>query len=205
MRNIYLLLIAFIAFSNSYSQEVFFITGSNITKYNFNSEQGKMTTPLFSGTGSAYEIGYMRPLKNNRFSHTIGINVNEYNAVAGSPANSYSWQTKYAGAQMSLNYLHKVTKRFKFGLRAGVNLSKIVYGKQNLNGVVYDLLDQKEFSGLYFSYFGGASANYKLNDSGYLSFGYGYSNGLNTANSTQEKVIFNNQQILFGIHFNINK
>jgi hypothetical protein len=205
MRKFYLLLIVLLALTNSYSQEVYFLTGTNFTKYNFNSQGGAMSTPLQAGTGSFYEVGYDFSLNSDVLSFSGALTLNDYNALAGSPANSYSWQTKYAGAQTSLNYLHKVTKRFKFGLRAGVNLSKIVYGKQNLNGVVYDLLDQKEFSGLYFSYFGGASANYKLNDSGYLSFGYGYSNGLNTANSTQEKVIFNNQQIQFGIHFNINK
>jgi hypothetical protein len=205
MRKFYLLLIVLLALTNSYSQEVYFLTGTNFTKYNFNSQGETMATSLQAGTGSFYEVGYDFSLNSDALSYSGALTLNEYNAVAGSSANSYSWQTKYAGAQMSLNYLHKVTKRFKLGLRAGVNVSKIVYGKQNLNGVVYDLLDQKEFSGLYFSYFGGASANYKLNDSGYLSFGYGYSNGFNTANSTQEKVIFNNQQILFGIHFNINK
>ena len=205
MRKFYPLLIFFFAFVNSYSQEVYFLTGSNFTKYNFNSQVEPMVTALQAGTGSFYEVGYDFSLNSDVLSYSLAFTLNEYNALAGTPVASYSWQTKYAGAQMSLNYLQKVTKRFKFGLRAGLNISKIIYGKQNINGVIYDLSDQKEFSGLYFSYFGGASVNYKLNDSGYLSFGYGYSNGLNTANSTQEKVIFNNQQILFGIHFNINK
>jgi len=205
MRKFYLLLILLLAISNSYSQEVYILTGTNFTNYNFSTQVEPMNTKLQEGTGSFYEVGYDFSLNSDALSYSAAVTLNEYNALAGSLANTYSWQTKYAGAQMSLNYLHKVTKRFKLGLRAGVNLSKIVYGKQNSNGVIYDLLDQKEFSGIYFSYFGGASANYKLNDSGYLSIGYGYSNGLNTANSTQEKIIFNNQQILFGIHFNINK
>jgi hypothetical protein len=90
-------------------------------------------------------------------------------------------------------------------LKGGLNLSKIVYGKQNTNGVVYDLLDQKEFSGVLFSYFAGTHINYKFNDLGYISLGYGLFNGLNTANSTQEKVTFKSSQVQFGIHFNINK
>lgn len=205
MRKFYLLLIVLLALTNSYSQEVYFLTGSNFTKYNFSSQGEPMVTTLQTGTGSSYEIGYDFSLNSDELSYSAAVTLNEYNALAGTPANSYRWDTKYLGVQTSLNYLYPVTKRVKFGLRAGLNLSKIVYGKQDLNGTVYDLLDQKEFSGLYFSYFGGASINYKLNDSGYLSLGYGYSNGLNTANSTQEKIIFNNQQILFGIHFNINK
>lgn len=204
MKKFYLLLIVLLTLTNSYSQEVYFLTGTNITKYNFSSQAESMVTPLQAGTGSFYEVGYDFSLNSDALTYSGAITLNEYNALAGTSANSYNWQTKYAGAQMSLNYFYKVTNRFKLGLRAGLNFSKIIYGKQNLNGVVHDLLDQKEFSGLYFSYFGGVNANYKLNDSGYLSFGYGYSNGFNSANSTQEKVIFNNQQIQFGIHFNIN-
>ena len=205
MRKFCLLLIVFLALTNSYSQEVYFLTGTNFTNYNFTSEAEPMVTQIQSGTGSFYEVGYDFSLNSDALSYSAAVTLNEFNALGGLPANSYSWQTKYAGGQMSLNYLRKATNRFKYGLRAGFNLSKIVYGKQNLNGVIYDLLDQKEFSGIYFSYFGGVSANYQLNDSGYLSLGYGYSNGLNSANSTQEKVTFNNQQIQFGIHFNINK
>lgn len=205
MRKFYLLLIVLAALNKSYSQEVYFLTGTNFTNYNFSSQGEPMVTQIQSGAGSFYEVGYDFSLNSDALSYSAAVTLNEYNAIAGSPASSYSWQTKYAGGQMSLNYLRKATNRFKYGFRAGFNLSKIVYGKQNLDGIVYDLLDQKEFSGLCFSFFGGVSANYKLNDSGYLSIGYGYSNGLNTSNSTQEKVTFKNQQIQFGIHFNINK
>ena len=205
MRKIHLFLIAFIAFSNSYSQEVFFITGSNITKYNFSSEQGEMTTPLFSGIGSVYEIGYMRPLKNNRFSHTIGINLNEYNAVAGDFANSYKWNTKYLGVNNSLDFTVPLTTNFKLLLKAGINLSTIIYGRQEINGAYYDLVSQDEFSGLIFVPYSGIHLKYKINDLGYLSFGYGLSKSLILFNISQEKLTTSTNQILFGIHFNINK
>ena len=58
MRKFYLLLVVLLAFTNSYSQEVYFLTGSNITKYNFNSQGEPMVTPLQAGTGSFYEVGY---------------------------------------------------------------------------------------------------------------------------------------------------
>lgn len=205
MRKFYLLLIVLLAFSNSYSQEVYFLTGTNFTNYNFTSKAAPMVTSLQTGTGSFYELGYNFSLNSGALSLSGALTLNDFNALGGTPANSYSWQTKYAGAQAALNYCYTATKKFTLGVRAGLNFSNIVYGKQNLNGVVYDLLTQKEFSGLYYSHFGGVNVNYKLNDSGYLSLGYGYSSGFNTANTTQEKVIFNNQQIQFGIHFNVNK
>ena len=205
MRKLSLLIIVFFAFTNCYSQEVYFLTGSNFTKYNFKSSNQTMTTELQCGTGSNYEIGYYFPLKSDEFSYSAGITLNELNAVAGSSANNYQWNTKYLGGQSALNYTYSITDAFQIALKGGINLSKIVYGKQNINGVIYDLTNQKEFSGIYFSYFAGVHANYKFNNLGYLSFGYGILNGMNTSNSTQEKLSFNTQQIQFGIHFNINK
>lgn len=193
------------AFMNSYSQEVYFLTGSNFTKYNFSSGQGSMATSLDSGTGTSYEMGYTRPLKNNRFSHTIGVNLNEYNAVAGSLANSYKWDTKYLGVNNSLNFSIPLTTNFKLFLKAGLNLSTIIYGKQEINGAIYDLKSQDEFSGLTFVPYTGIHLKYKLNDFGYLSFGYGYSRSLILFNISQEKLTTSTNQILFGIHFNINK
>jgi len=205
MRKIYLLLIALFVFSISYSQEVYFLTGSNITTYHFSSEQGSMTTPLYSGTGIMYEMGYIRPLINKRFSHTIGVNLNEYNAVAGDFANSYKWNTKYLGVNNSINFMVPITTNFKLDIKAGINLSTIVYGRQEINGAFFDLKDQDEFSGLNFMPYTGLHLKYKINDLGYFSFGYGLSRSLILFNISQEKLTTSTNQILFGIHFNINK
>ncbi len=205
MRKIYLLVIALIAIANSYSQEVYFLTGSNFTKYNFSSNEGFMTTSLQSGTGTNFEMGYTRPLKNNRFSHTVAINLNEYNAIAGSMANSYRWETKYLGVNNALNFSVPVTKNFKLSLKAGLNLSTIIHGKQEINGAIYDLKSQDEFSGLIFIPNTGVQLKYKLNDFGYLSFGYGLSKSLILFNISQEKLTTSTNQILFGIHINTNK
>jgi hypothetical protein len=164
-----------------------------------------MSTPLQGGTGSTYEMGYSRPLKNNRFSHTIGVNLNEYNAVAGNMANSYSWNTKYLGVNNSLDFSVPLTSNFKLLFKAGINLSTIIYGKQIINGAYYDLVSQDEFSGLIFVPYSGLHLKYKLNNLGYLSFGYGISKSLILFNISQEKLTNNTNQILFGIHFNINK
>jgi hypothetical protein len=90
-------------------------------------------------------------------------------------------------------------------LNAGLNLSTIIYGKQEINGAIYDLKSQDEFSGLTFVPYTGIHLKYKLNDFGYLSFGYGLSRSLILFNISQEKLTTSTNQILFGIHFNINK
>jgi len=205
MRKFYLLLIVFIVFSNSYSQEFYFLTGTNITKYNFSSEKGGIKTPLFSGTGFSTEMGYMRPLKNKRFSHSVSVNLNDYNVVAGDLANSYKWNTKYFGVNNTLDFTVPLTTNFKLMINAGLNLSTIIYGRQEINGAFYDIMNQDEFSGLIFIPNGSLHLKYKLNDFGYLSFGYGLSKSVILFNISKEKLTTSTNQIVFGIHYNIIK
>lgn len=188
----------------AHSQEVYFLTGSNFTKYNFASRDRVMTTQLQSGTGTSYEMGYSQPFEQSHFSYSFAATLNSYNAAAGSSANSYQWDTRYLGGQGALSYSCPLSKSFDLSAKFGANLSSIIYGKQNSNGVLYDITKQKEFKGVLLSTFVGIQANYKFNDSGYLSFGYGYSNGINISNNTSEKLTFRTNQILFGIHYKIN-
>ena len=205
MRKIHLILIAFIVISNTYSQEVYFITGTNISKFNFSSEKGGIKTPLFSGSGVTNEMGYMRPLKNKRFSHSVSINLNDYNIVAGDLANSYEWSTKYFGVNNTLDFTVPIANNnFKLMFNVGINLSTIIYGRQEINGAFYDIMDQDEFSGLFFVPNTSLRIKYKLNDFGYLSFGYGLSKNVILFNISKEKLITSTNQIVFGIHFNIN-
>ena len=88
-------------------------------------------------------------------------------------------------------------------MKAGLNLSIIIYGKQSSNGAIYDLKSQDEYSGLSFIPFTGVHLKYKINDLGYLSFGYGVSKSVILFNISQEKLTTSTNQILFGIHFNI--
>ena len=206
MRKLLYSIITFIVFFNSYSQEVYFLTGSNFTKYNFNSTQDVISSiPLQVGSGSSYEMGYMRPLKYKHFSHTIGVNLNEYNAFAGNGINNYKWNTKYFGINNSLDYTINLTNNFNLLLNAGINLSTIIYGKQDINGAYFNLVKQDEFSGLTFIPYSGIHLKYKLTSLGYLSFGYGISKSLILFNISQEKLTNTTNKILFGIHFNINK
>lgn len=200
------LLIAFLITSfQLFSQEAYFLAGNNFTKYDFKSSEGTMTTKLQCGKGSTFEMGYSIPFKNERIYYSIGLTLNDYNAVAGSPSESYQWDTKYMGVQNALSYNLTLSNDFQLAVKAGVNFSTLLYGKQNVNGAVYDLMGQDEFSGLFLSPFAGIHARYRLNDLGYLSLGYAFSKSLNPFDTSEEKLSFNTNQILFGIHFNINK
>ncbi len=200
----YLLFLLLITSFQLFSQEAYFLAGSNITKYTFKSSQGVMTTQLQSGTGSSFEMGYSSPLKDQKIFYDISVTLNDYNAIAGSSANNYNWETKDIGVKNDVSFNFPVLNNFQLRLNGGLNLSTIIYGKQTVNGVVYDLMGQDEFSGVLFSPFVGAHAKYKLNDLGYLSLGYSFSKSLNPFNVSPDKLSFNTNQILFGIHFNIN-
>jgi hypothetical protein len=199
----YLLLAVLMFSSHLFSQKAYFLAGSNITSYSFKSSEGEMTTQLQSGMGSSYEIGYSSSLKSQKIFYDISVTLNDYNAMAGTPANSYKWETKYIGVQNAISFNFPVAKGFQLMLNGGLNLATIIYGKQTSNGVVYDLVGQDEFSGILISPFVGAHTRYQLNDLGYLSLGCSFSKSLNPFNVSPDKLSFNTNQILFGIHFNI--
>lgn len=199
----YLLLALLMFSSHLFSQKAYFVAGSNITKYSFKSSEGDMTTQLQSGTGSSYEIGYSNALKGQKIFYDISVTLNDYNAIAGTPANSYQWETKYIGVQNAVSFHLAVAKSFQLMLNGGLNIATIIHGKQISNGVVYDLVDEDEFSGVLFSPFVGAHAKIKVSDLGHLSFGYSFAKSLNPFNVSPDKLSFNTNQILFGIHFNI--
>lgn len=203
IKNYFLLALLIMSFQ-LFSQQAYFLSGSNITNYTFKSSEGVMMTKLQSGTGSSYEMGYSSPIKQQKIFYDLSVTLNDFNAVAGSQANSYKWETKYIGVQNAVSFNFPVSNNFNLMVNGGVNLSTIIYGKQTLNGAIYDLMGQDEFSGLLFSSFFGTRVKYKLNDFGFLSLGYSFSKGLNPFNVSPDKLSFNTNQILFGIHFNIN-
>jgi hypothetical protein len=204
MRKKLLFFLTILFISNSYAQELYLLTGNNFTKYEFDANGQSMSTSLQSGTGTTYEIGYAIPIRNKDFLYSFAVNLNNYNALAGNAANSYEWNTKYLGAQAALQYNQKITSFFSLTAKAGVNLSTIIYGKQSIDGEIFDLINQKEFSGLFVGGAGSIHTNYKINTIGFLSLGYGYSYTISTSNSSQEKLSFITNQILLGIHFTIN-
>ena len=198
-------LIALISLTNIYSQGVYFYAGKNFTQYDYKNSDGEINDILQAGVGDTYEIGYSMPLKNKKFSYTVGLTLNEFNAVGSTAVNSYKWNTEYIGVQNSVLFSFVETKCLDIAVKGALNLSTIVYGKQEINGAVYDLIKEKEFSGLIIQPVIGIQAKFKLTETGYMSLGYNYSKCINISNNSDEKLSFNTNQILFGIHFDITK
>lgn len=205
MKKLSVLIMVFISLTKVYSQGVYFYTGKNFTSYDYKNSNGETNDILQSGVGDTYEMGYSMPLKNKKLCYTIGLTLNEYNAIGGTSVSSYKWNTEYIGIQNSLLFSFLEKKCFVIAVKGGLNLSTILYGKQEINGAVYNLINEKEFSGLIIQPVIGIQTKFKLTEYGYMSLGYNYSKSINISNSSQEKLSFNTNQILFGIHFDITK
>ena len=203
MRKVILLLTLIMLFLTSYAQRAFFNTGTNFSTFNFKSPT-PMSTPLKTGIGSNYEMGFSQVLKTDSLSYSLGVNLNEYNAMAGDFANSYSWNTKFLGVNGSVEYSIPIIGNFQIMAQGGLNLSTIIYGKQSINGAYFDLFKQKEFSGLNVTPYVHLAVQVPFQELGFLSLGYGINKSFFPMNSTEEKLSITTHQIRFGIHFNIN-
>jgi hypothetical protein len=203
MRKLILLLTLIPLITTSFAQRAYFSTGTNFSTFNFTS-QTPMSTPLQSGTGSNYEMGLSKILKPENLSYSIGVNLNEYNAVAGDFANSYSWNTKYVGLNNSIEYSIPIIKNFRVIFQGGLNLSTIVYGKQAINGAYFDLAKQEEFSGLNLTPHVHLAFTAPIKDLGFMSLGYCINKSYFLMNNSEEKLSITTNQFVFGLHFNIN-
>lgn len=206
MKN-YLLFVMLIASCQLFSQEIYLNTGKNFTKYNYKNGFGQADPDLQSGTGNFYEIGFNKPLPNKHMLYSYGLSLNEYNALGGNVANSYSWETKYLGLKAGLGFsffpmddLHKLN----FLVQAGILGETIIYGKQKMDGAFYDLVHQKEFSGVVVEPSMGLQVKYRVPSFGSLSVGYNLGQTYNVSNSTTEKISFMTHQLQLGVHFPIN-
>jgi hypothetical protein len=201
MRKIALFLCFSALVLNSKAQNMYFLTGSNFSTYDFNQP---MTTTLESGTGSFYEIGFSKKLKPRNLVYNIGVNLNEYNAFARSTTNNYEWNTKYLGIQNALEYRIPLMNYLGLIIQGGINISSIVYGKQSINGTYYNITKQAEFSYINIDPYARLQLAFKLGDIGLMSFGYGICKSFFWMNNTTEKLTITTNQLVFGIHLNIN-
>lgn len=187
------------------SQNIYLKSGINHTSYNFTSASGERIDNIQAELGKAYEIGYKLPLfKDSIFSYDVGLVFNEYNAIVGVPNASIKWKTGYVGLQSSFLYSFLRLNHFSVDAKAGGGINTIMYGKEDVNGIVHDLRDNSDFSGAVFHALVGLQAKLEASEYCHLSIGYNYSNTINKLKNPQ-KFSFETSQIMFGIHLTIVK
>lgn len=243
MKN-YLLFFALSLSMQMVSQEAYFYTGKNFTKYVFKVGSGGASKFLQSGSGSSNEVGITEPFIGEHFFYSVGVSLNEYNAIGVTSANSYRWNTEYLGVGGGIvyslfpnhrppsakaenknestkegetkngktvnkskpvkTYRSNIFRNYDVLFNLGIKGSSILRGKQEIDGIFYDLMDNKEFSGILLGSSVGVKAKYHVTNAVSCSFGYEFFQSVNVSNKSDERLSFNTNQLLFGLHFNVN-
>lgn len=196
-----LLLTCFFSCQWMTSQELFFLSGKNLTSYDYSVSNTATDFNLKSKGGSNYEFGYEHIL-NKKISYLGSLTLNQFNSFSTNEVSSYSWNTTYLGIQNAAACtLLKTQNEIELKLKAGINLSTIIDGTEQMNEVIYDLKNQPEFSGIFFQPLIGLDLKYVITDYLTLSVGYNFSKAYKFSNPTDEKLSFINNQFQLGIHF----
>jgi hypothetical protein len=193
-----------ISYVSVYGQEVFLKTGMNYTSYNFSSYSAvPAVLEIQNGQGSFYELGINKFFnKGNNLGYKLSVTLNEYNALASSPLNNYTWNTSYLGVQGMVLYRPIKTARLNLDIHGGLLINKMVYGKQTINRMIYDLNSNIEFNGLYVHTTIGSEGDVKFSDKMSLLVGYQFSYSI-IQNRSAEETYFLNHQIQFGIKYKL--
>lgn len=190
-----------------YSQGVFFNLGKNFSTFTYKNRSAFTEKLDINGVGDAYELGYTHVLKYKNFKdlkYTGSVTLNDYNAIAVSQVNKLEWKTTYLGVQSSVDYQFYDAFYFFLSAKAGLNLSTMLRGHQQIDNSAQSLVSKSEFSGIIIQPVLGIYAKYYLSKNGYLSAGVNLSKSLKLG-SNPDNVSINNTQILFGGYFDLIK
>lgn len=209
MKKKYFIYCVLLLSSQLFSQQLYLKAGKNFTKFDYKDSDGQKNSNLKSGQGNFYELGIGLPSTNDHFSYIAGLSLNEYNTMGGNTASSYRWDTQYLGIKGGLEYSffpenYSGGNNLDFTLNAGILGQTIVYGKQEIDGSFYDLVSNKEFSGLVLGSTVGCQVKYAIPSFGFISLGYNYQYSVNVSNNSPEKVSFKTHQLGLGFHFPLN-
>lgn len=203
MKKSYLLPFVLLCCFLSNAQEVYFAHGKNLTNFE-QLESTNASLPLERGIGSSFEIGYKSNyIKNSSFFYTIGLAYNQFNALGKTTGVNMEWKANYVGVNAAFNYSFIQSKRSDLYLKLGTSIQTLVYGKQQINLVQMDILNNREFSGLNVGLQGGLVYNYKINPDCAVNLGYTYGQLYNVSNSTPEKSLLTNQNLSVGFAIQI--
>lgn len=193
MKKSFLLPFLLLYFHSSSAQEVYFSHGKNLTQFEpLNIVANQL--PLEQGIGNSFEIGFKSDyIKNTSFFYTMGIAYNQFNGLGRTDGLNMEWKTNYVGLNSTFNYSFVKSNRNTVSLKLGTSMQTIVYGKQEINQVQLDIVNNREFSGLNLGLQSGLVYDYKINTDFSVNAGYIYAHLFNLSNTTQEKAFITNQ------------
>lgn len=204
--------LVFVLSQSIFSQELFFSKGENNTRYDYTNSLGQSNPNIHSSVGNFYELGLVfgfdksTSVLENKFVYDLSLTLNQFNAKGGDYNNTYSWKTNYLGFQNAVSYLLYGSDVFSFRFKGGLTTSTIVSGEQNKNNTYYTLKDSEfkdQFKGLVLGPLVGISIRYQVTPVFGLGAGYNYSRSYNVTTNNSEKLVFQTNQLQFGVYIKI--
>jgi hypothetical protein len=193
----------FLTFQWMCSQEFFLVSGKNLTSYDYKWLTSGAGFNLESKIGSYYEVGYEYYF-NEKISYVTSMTLNQFNSFSTNEVKSYSWNTSYLGIQNAASYtLFKTWDELELKLKAGVNIATIIDGKEEINGIIYDIKKEPEFSGVFIQPVIGLDLRYVITDYFTVSMGYNFSKAFKFSHTSDEELSFINNQVQVGTHFSL--
>lgn len=188
------------------AQTVYIKNGKNFTDFKFIQAEGTQSPGFQKGVGDAYDLGIRYDLfkQERHLFGEVGVILNEYNAFVGIKSNYITWNTHYLGIQNSVLYSFLNRDNYFIGIKLGVNASKIIYGKEEVNGIYYDLRKEDNFKRFLFQYVVGLDVKYNVSDQISIGLGFSFINSSNLSHSGSSKFFINSKQIMASIFFVIN-
>lgn len=191
----------------SHSQNSIFIrTGKNVSNYSYTNKFGNTFSDFSSEFGNSHSIGYSKLLKYklNKFPifYNSEFSFDEFSASVYNKNLSVHWKTLYVGFDNSLLLQVLNSKKIKLDLKLGSTVSKMIYGKQELDGEIFDLKKTNSFKGFFIGGVAGLQVKYLASDFGGFSLGYDYIYIFNPTLNGSEKFSISTNRIYIGVIFN---
>jgi len=203
--------IIFLGFSSfSFSQNIFFNTGVNLTTYDYKNTSGGSSENILSSNGIFYELGYGVPLDFSRRSRGWGrysrlmfktsFSLNNYNATGGNTLDNYDWKSQYIGLRTGVEYMLFPNNTLTLSVESSFGFETLLNGKQKIGGETFNLKDSEEFNGLFITPKLGLNAVYNVTEDVGLTGGLHFSKALSMKGEPAgENLQFNNTHFSFGI------
>ncbi|QEK52315.1 hypothetical protein FYC62_12150 [Pedobacter aquae] len=186
------------------AQSVFIKSGRNLNNYIFSSS-GNEVANLQNEIGQSYEFGYISKIpQKKRFYYGFSLGLEEYNASGSYASNNLVWETSYANFKGLGYYKLLQIDRNSLAVKGGLGFATLIHGRQQINGGRYDLLKETEFKGLFLNTQLGLSYSFSINNDIHLLADYDYGKQYSLANSSNQKLSFNNHSLSLGFSININ-
>jgi len=186
----------------SKAQSIFIKTGRNLTNYTFGSTS---LVQLQDEIGQTYEFGYTsKQTTDKRFYYGFSAGIDDYNASGSIAGTNLSWETTYANVK-GLGYLQLLNNdKNGVALKGGLGLATLIHGRQQIDGVRYNLSRQDEFKGMFICPQIGLSYNLSLNKDVSLRLDYDYARQLSMGKNPNPKLQFNNHSLRLGFSVDLN-